>query len=145
VVDNFHAGGLAARVDLESGILGSATDRGVRPTIGWRATHPDSGAQIAGRRLPYWSDTLDLVTRAHAAFSDRILIGWDVGLVTDGPELVEGNGAPDLDIIQRTHREPVGNARLGQLLAFQLRRVESSALVTERCDTAAFSGSGGRR
>jgi len=124
VVDNFHAGGLAARVDIESGVLGCATDLGVRPGTGWRGKHPDSGAQIAGRKLPCWDETLALVVRAHAAFSDRILIGWDVGLMTDGPELVEGNGGPDLDIVQRTHREPLGNARLGQLLAFHLRRLQ---------------------
>jgi hypothetical protein len=41
-----------------------------------------------------------------------------------GTLVVEGNGAPDLDIVQRTHREPVGNARLGQLLAFHLRRLQ---------------------
>jgi hypothetical protein len=70
-----------------------------------------------------WPEALALVTRAHAAFADRVLIGWDVGLMSDGPELVEGNGAPDLDIIQRTHREPLGNARLGQLLAFHLGRL----------------------
>jgi hypothetical protein len=123
VVDNFHAGGLAARVDLESGVLERATDQGVRPTIGWRETHPDSGARIAGRKLPFWPEALELVVRAHAAFADRIFIGWDVGLMTGGPELVEGNGAPDLDIIQRTHREPLGNARLGRLLAFHLQRL----------------------
>src|SRR5205085_1403363 len=89
VVDNFHAGGLAAAVELESGTLGHATDLGVRPTAGWRATHPDSGAAIAGRRLPYWPETLALVMRAHAAFADRILIGWDVAILADGPELVE--------------------------------------------------------
>jgi hypothetical protein len=121
VVDNFHAGGLAACVDLATGTLGRATDLGVLPTAGWRETHPNSGAQIAGRRLPWWRETLALVERAHAAFADRVLIGWDVGIMRDGPELVEGNGAPDLDIIQRTHREPVGNARLGELIAFHLR------------------------
>jgi hypothetical protein len=62
------------------------------------------------------------VQRAHAAFSDRIVIGWDVALLKDGLQVVEGNGAPDLDIIQRTHREPLGNARLGQLLAFHLEQ-----------------------
>jgi hypothetical protein len=122
VVDNFHAGGLAAKVDLRTGALGRATDLGVRPTAGWRDTHPDSGARIVGRVLPHWNDTVALAVRAHAAFADRIVIGWDIGIMPDGPELVEGNGGPDLDIIQRTHREPLGNARLGQLLAFHLRR-----------------------
>lgn len=123
VVDNFHAGGLAAQVDLASGQLGRATDLGLTPAVGWCDTHPDSGAPITGRVLPFWDATLDLVTRAHAAFADRVIIGWDVGIMPDGPELVEGNGGPDLDIIQRTHREPLGEARLGQLLAFHLRRM----------------------
>lgn len=123
VVDNFHAGGLAAKVDLASGTVGRATDLGLRPDVGWRDTHPDSGAPITGRVVPCWSETLTLVVRAHAAFADRILIGWDVGVMADGPELVEGNGGPDLDIIQRTHREPLGNGRVGQLLAFHLQRL----------------------
>lgn len=121
VVDNFHAGGLAARVDLATGTLGRATDLGLLPTAGWRDAHPNSGAPIVGRPLPCWAETLALAVRAHAAFADRVLVGWDVGIMADGPELVEGNGAPDLDIIQRTHREPIGNARLGELLAFHLR------------------------
>jgi len=123
VVDNFHAGGLAAKVDLASGTIGRATDLGLRPDAGWRDTHPNSGAPITGRVVPCWSEALTLVVRAHAAFADRILIGWDVGIMADGPELVEGNGGPDLDIIQRTHREPLGNGRMGQLLAFHLRRL----------------------
>lgn len=123
VVDNFHAGGLAARVDLASGTLGAATDLGVRPTTGWRTTHPDSGASIAGRKVPLWPETLALAVRAHAAFADRVVVGWDIGILDQGPELVEGNGAPDLDIVQRTHREPIGNARLGELLAYHLNRL----------------------
>lgn len=122
VVDNFHAGGLAARVDLRSGVLGEATDLGLRPEVGWQKSHPDSFARIAGRRVPLWSETLDLAIRAHTAFSDRVVVGWDIGVLDEGPELIEGNGAPDLDIVQRTHREPIGDARLGNLLAYHLQR-----------------------
>jgi hypothetical protein len=123
VVDNFHAGGLAAKVNLRSGELGCATDLGLRAITGWRATHPATGAPVVGRILPFWTETLALVCRAHEAFADRVIIGWDVALLTDGPWLIEGNGAPDLDIIQRTHQEPVGDARLGQLLAFHLQQI----------------------
>jgi hypothetical protein len=122
VVDNFHAGGLAAAVDLRCGELGWATDLGLHCASRWWDTHPDTNARIIGRRLPFWYETLALVQRAHAAFADRILVGWDVALLQDGPQLVEGNGAPDLDIIQRTHQVPLGNARLGQLLAFHLKQ-----------------------
>jgi len=126
VVDNFHAGGIAAKVNLQSGVLGRATDLGVRTTTAWCETYPDTGARISGRTLPFWDETLDLVRRAHAVFSDRIFIGWDVAVLQDGPQLIEGNGAPDLDIIQRTHQGPVGNARLGQILAFHLAQAEAS-------------------
>ncbi len=122
VVDNFHAGGIAANVDMATGTLGRATDVGLRPEIGWRDHHPDTGAQITGRVLPLWAETLALAARGHAAFADRLLIGWDIAITADGPVLIEGNSGPDLDIIQRVGAAPVGNARLGALIALHLRR-----------------------
>lgn len=123
VVDNFHAGGLAARVDMQTGVLGRATDMGVRPEVGWWDRHPANGAPITGRRLPCWAEALALVRRAHAAFPGRTFIGWDIAFLDEGWHVVEGNAAPDLDIIQRTHEAPLGNARLGQLLAFHAAAV----------------------
>ncbi len=117
VVDNFHAGGVAARVDLDSGMLGAATDMGLRAAPAWYENHPDNGARIAGRILPRWEEALALVRQAHAAFDNRVFVGWDIALLASGWHLVEGNAAPDLDIIQRTHGAPLGNARFGQLLA----------------------------
>lgn len=35
--------------------------------------------------------------------------------------LIEANRAPDLDVIQRVYAEPLGNARLGELIAFHLQ------------------------
>jgi hypothetical protein len=125
VVDNFHAGGIAAPIDMATGELGSATDMGLRPERGWCAAHPDTGAPIAGRRLPFWRETKDLACRAHAAFSDRVVIGWDIAILERGPCLVEGNGAPDVDLIQRPCRAPLGKSRFGELLAHHLRRLDA--------------------
>lgn len=122
VVDNMHAGGIGAKVDIATGTLGRATDMGMSRASGWWARHPDTGAPIAGRTLPFWAEVLDLVGRAHAAFPDQPAIGWDVALTAEGPCLVEGNKSPDLDIVQRTHEAPLGNARFGQLFAFNLAR-----------------------
>src|SRR5262249_8226266 len=85
-------------------------------------THPVTGAQITGRKLPLWDEVLDLARRAHEAFGDQVAIGWDIAILDDGPSLVEGNKSPDLDIIQRCYRAPVGNSRFGQLLAFHVSR-----------------------
>jgi hypothetical protein len=121
-VDNFHAGGIAARIDVATGELGAATDVGLRPDRGWCDRHPDTGAVIRGRRLPIWQETTDLVCRAHAAFADRVVIGWDVAITDDGPVLIEGNGAPDVDIHQRVSGVPLGQTRFGELLAYHVRR-----------------------
>jgi glutathione synthase/RimK-type ligase-like ATP-grasp enzyme/uncharacterized membrane protein YfcA len=128
-VDNFHAGGIAAAVDITSGRLGPATDLGLSPHSGWFTTHPITGAAIEGRILPLWPEARALVERAHPHFSDFAVIGWDVAILEDGPCIIEANGAPDLDIIQRTARAPLGNARLGKLMAWHVKRDLRGALL----------------
>jgi hypothetical protein len=123
VVDNFHAGGIAAPIDLASGIVGRATDLGLNRDTQWFDTHPLTGAPIVGRQIPMWESVLDVARRAHQAFADQVIVGWDVAVLDSGPQLIEGNKGPDLDIIQRTSREPIGNSRVGTLLVHHLRRV----------------------
>jgi hypothetical protein len=130
-VDNFHAGGIAAAVDITNGRLGPATDLGLSPKSGWFETHPVTGAPIAGRQLPCWQDARALVERAHPHFSDFAVIGWDVAILPDGPCIIEANGAPDLDIIQRTARQPLGSARLGRLMAWHVKRDLRRSLLGE--------------
>jgi uncharacterized Zn-binding protein involved in type VI secretion len=120
LVDNLHAGGIAASVDLEDGMLGSASDLGADCRLGWIDRHPDSGAQIRGTKLPMWNEVRAFAVRTHKAFNDRLLVGWDIAITPDGPVLVEGNGAPDLDIMQRFRRSGLMAARLGVLLAFHI-------------------------
>lgn len=124
-VDNFHAGGVAAAVDIETGRLGSATDIGHSSKSKWHDRHPYSGVQIVGRTLPMWRDVVDLAMRAHRVFNDYAVVGWDIAFLDDGPCLVEGNRGPDVDIIQRTGRAPIGNSRFGELLAHNLERKRS--------------------
>jgi hypothetical protein len=129
-VDNFHAGGLAAKVDIETGELGQASDIGLNPHSEWHASHPVTSARIDGRKLPFWKETLDLAQRAHTAMRERTVIGWDIAIVDDGPVMIEGNSGADLDIIQRTHREPMGDSRFGELLAHHLETLERGAWPT---------------
>ena len=115
VVDNFHQGGLATQVNLATGEIGIASDIGVRPDVGWRETHPVSGARFAGRVLPHWQE-------AHEAFPHRVVVGWDVAMLADGAMIIEGNAKPDLDIHQRAGRGPAGNARIARLIAFNVAK-----------------------
>lgn len=128
VVDNVHAGGIVAHIDLASGKLGKASDLGTDVRLGWLTHHPISGAPIAGRRLPMWRRIEPFCRSAHAAFADRIIIGWDIAITRDGPVIVEANGAPDLDIMQRPVGEGLLRGRLGELLAHHLlHRVPKAA------------------
>ena len=52
VVDNFHAGGVAAKVDVRTGMLDRATNMGLTNYTRWWEAHPVTGAPIYGRMLP---------------------------------------------------------------------------------------------
>jgi hypothetical protein len=123
-VDNVHAGGMGVPIDLASGRLLQGTDMGLDAHMGWIDVHPTTGGRITGRALPMWDEACALVRRAHLAFADWVVIGWDVAVTADGPRLVEGNSGPDIDLIQRPMRQPFGNARFGELLAHHLNRPE---------------------
>ena len=126
-VDNVHAGGLAAAIDLDEGRLSQATDMGVDAHLGWIGRHPDTGGQIAGRVLPMWDEVCGLARNAHLAFRDWTVIGWDIAIMADGPRLVEGNCGPDIDLVQRPLRKSFGDGRFGELLVFQLNRFAAAS------------------
>lgn len=120
VVDNFHAGGFVSKVDMETGELGQASDWGLKQPGRWLDAHPLTGARIAGRRLPLWPQTVELVRRAHEAVIDRVAVGWEVAITDAGPAIIEGNGQFGLDMVQRTHRMPVGDSRFCELYAWHI-------------------------
>jgi hypothetical protein len=63
-----------------------------------------------------------LAIAAHRLIAPRVIVGWDIGFLPEGPCLIEGNTGPDADIHQRTELRPIGNARYGELLAFHMER-----------------------
>lgn len=120
VVDNAHAGGIAAAVDVWSGTLGPASDLGMSARIGWLQCHPTTGARIEGVKLPHWDLLRSLVARAHSTVPGAVVLGWDVAITPDGPLLIETNGGPGLEIMQRANRQGFSRGRFGDLLAYHL-------------------------
>jgi len=125
-VDNVHAGGIAANIDLPTGTLGSASNLGKDAQMGWWDHHPNSGGRIRGRRVPQWSDVCRVAEQAHQAFGDRVIIGWDIAVTPEGVRLVEGNSSPDVDIMQRLTRRGLMEDRCGKLLAHHVRLATAS-------------------
>ncbi len=96
-VDNFHAQGLAASIDMETGkLVGNAQDKDLREFT----HHPTTGTQIDGFRIPCFEEAKELALKA-AAKSDKILVvGWDVAISENGPVIIEGNRRPGFDMVQ---------------------------------------------
>ncbi len=90
---NLHAGGLGLAVDLDSGRVGRALQRG-------RVLdhHPDTGLELAGRVLPHWPELLGTAVRAARAFPLGYL-GVDLCVdETRGPLVLEVNVRAGLEI-----------------------------------------------
>lgn len=89
IVDNMTLGSVAFPVDLETGCFKAGGKFG--ETTRYRS-HPVTGVEVLGKALPYWFESVDLCTRAHAtAFSTYATIGWDVAITDKGPLLLEMN------------------------------------------------------
>jgi hypothetical protein len=128
VVDNFHGGGIASTIDVDTGELGPATNLG-KSGMGWLDSHPATGARIAGRKLDWWPEMKALALDAHRAFSDRLFIGWDIAMTPDGPVIIEANGSPDLNILQRCGRRGLADSPFAAFLADRLLRKDAGTDV----------------
>ena len=97
VVDNAHAGGIFAQINIYSGIIESD---GIN-TNGERFTyHPDSGLKIKGFIIPNWDLICNTCCEA-ALLTGNTFTGWDVVLNNQGNvEFIEGNDISDVDVLQ---------------------------------------------
>lgn len=113
-----------AAIDLPSGALGRITGDKAEMWLAWSDTHPITHARVRGRIVPCWDQVKQIALAAHAACNDRLLIGWDIAVGTDGAVLLEGNSYPDVDFLQRAHECAVGDSALGPLLYARLVDIE---------------------
>jgi len=105
-VDNFDAGGISAKIDLETGIIiSSAINKDPFDTREFDF-HPISNSKITGVKIPFWNEVIALINKAALELEDVRTVGWDIALTIDGPTLIEGN-----DNWDKTHFELV--SRLG--------------------------------
>ena len=96
-VDNINSGGMAAPVDLQTGVITHpAFDKDSR----LYEAHPVTGCPIRGYRLPYWRESVEMCLAAAQVVPQLGYVGWDVAVSPDGPQLIEGNHFPGHDILQ---------------------------------------------
>ena len=104
-LDNVDAGGMAARVDLETGTLQTvAADK-----QGHVYTHhPITGTPIIGFQLPYFEEAKQMCLEAMRLVPQLRYVAWDVALTGQGPRLIEGNSFPSHAVPQFAAHYPDG-------------------------------------
>lgn len=105
-VDNFDAGGLSAKIDLETGIvITPAIIKDPFNNIEFD-NHPITNFPILNIKIPFWDEVINMVKSASLELDDVRTVGWDVAITKTGPTLIEGN-----DNWDKTHFELV--SRIG--------------------------------
>ncbi len=104
--DNFahgSSGNMLAAVDIDTGTVrrvvgGTGVSQQLDPL------HPRSGRSLVGFEIPHWSQVVELVREAQAAFHGYICPGWDIAICDDGPRILEVNAFGDIDLSQHASR-----------------------------------------
>ncbi|MDO4483058.1 MAG: sugar-transfer associated ATP-grasp domain-containing protein [Clostridia bacterium] len=105
VMDNVDCGGMAARVDLESGILKTVGADKAGNTFD---THPMTGTPIVGFQVPYWEEAKKMCLEAAQKVPQMRFVAWDVAITPNGPTFIEGNSFPSHAIPQFAAHYPDG-------------------------------------
>lgn len=97
VVDNAHAGGVFAQINIEDGTIESD---GVDTNNIKYVCHPNSNIKLKGLQIPKWEAIVTACCDA-AKMSGNTIMGWDVAINNHGEiEFVEANYGPDFDVMQ---------------------------------------------
>lgn len=105
VMDNVDCGGMAARVDLQTGTLLTV---GADKAGNVFETHPMTGTPIIGFKVPYFAEAMDMCLRAARKVPQMRFIAWDVAVTNDGPCFIEGNSFPSHAVPQFAAHYPDG-------------------------------------
>ena len=95
---NLHLGGIGIDIDPDTG----RTGRALHDRLEVRR-HPDTGAVLSGRTVPFWEEVLRVSRMAAEAFPLKY-IGIDVSIAGTGPMVLEINARPGLEIQNVTRR-----------------------------------------
>ncbi len=103
VVDNLNNDGLAAPIDLNTGII---TCPAMDKEHNTYSIHPITNEKILGFKIPKWKEVLKLCEDASKEIPEVGYVGWDVCVGEKKPFLIEGNDFPGHDIYQLpSHRK----------------------------------------
>ena len=97
VMDNVDCGGMAAPVDIKSGVIAGVGANKAGETY---EIHPMTGTRIPGTQIPYWEEAKKMCLDAMKVVPQVRFVAWDVAITPDGPVFIEGNSFPSHAIPQ---------------------------------------------
>ncbi len=105
VMDNVDQGGMAARIDLESGTLLTV---GADKQGNTYTEHPMTHTPIIGFQIPYFKEACDMCLKAAQKVPQMRFVAWDVAITEKGPVFIEGNSFPSHAVPQFAAHYPDG-------------------------------------
>ena len=118
VADNFHLGGSAVLIDMETGKL---TGNGIDKKLNEHECSM-TGIRFDGYAVPYWEEIKQMVLEASLVNDQIHFIGWDVAITPNGPLIIEGNRGSGFDLPQVIARR--GLKSMLQQLVDDVERLE---------------------
>ena len=115
VMDNVDCGGMAARVDLETGTLKTV---GADKQGNTFEKHPITGTPIIGFQIPFFEEAKDMCLQAMRVVPQVRFVAWDVAITADGPRFIEGNSFPSHAVPQFAAHYPDGIGILPEFRKF---------------------------
>ncbi len=105
VMDNVDCGGMASRINLDTGKLQTVgADKQGNTFI----KHPMTDTSIIGFQIPYWEEAKKMCMEAAMKIPQMRFIAWDVAITENGPTFIEGNSFPSHAIPQFAAHYPDG-------------------------------------
>jgi hypothetical protein len=92
-IDSWTQGGIAAPIDLERGIL--MPFGLVKKELKLVEAHPGSGVLFRDQPVPHCHQAVTMACRMHNQLDAPKTLGWDIGLLEEGPCFLENNSAWD--------------------------------------------------
>ena len=115
VMDNVDCGGMAARVDLETGTLLTV---GADKQGNTFEKHPMTGTAIVGFQVPYFEEAKNMCLEAMQVVPQVRFVAWDVAITEKGPVFIEGNSFPSHAVPQFAAHYPDGIGILPEFRKF---------------------------
>lgn len=98
ITDNFSAGGVFYPLNLEGGFVEGYGE--VNSTYDFSGIHPGTNIIMIGKQIPHWEKVLDMIIKAAKQVPQIRYVGWDVAILSNDVELIEGNNGPGCTLLE---------------------------------------------